>query len=81
MAENADKLDAKANRKLGRRRGLPVLGSGLLSLSIGLAGTFATSYLSHTVWLVVAPLGLGVVNTVLGTAMLITGATDEARPE
>jgi len=77
----ADKLEAKVDRKFGRRRGLRVLGSGVVLLLIGLAVAFGTRSVSHVTVLVVAPLGLGAVNIVLGIVMLITGTTDEARPE
>jgi hypothetical protein len=77
----ADKLDAKADRKFGRRRGLEVLGSGIVLLSAGLVVAFVSGSVSRITVLEVAPLGLGVVNIVVGIAMLITGTTDEARPE
>jgi hypothetical protein len=77
----ADKLEAKADRKFGRRRGLRVLGSSVVLLLIGLAIAFGTGRVSHVTVLVGAPLGLGAVNIVLGVVMLITGTTDEARPD
>jgi len=77
----AHKLEAKADRKFGRRRGLRVLGSGVVLLLIGLAIAFGTGSLTHVTVLVGVPLGLGAVNIVLGIVMLITGATDEARPD
>ncbi len=73
-------LPPKADRKFGRRRGFRVLGSGVVLLSIGLAVAFATGT-SHVTVLLLTPLGLGVLNIVLGVVMLITGTNDEARPE
>jgi hypothetical protein len=57
------------------------LGSGVVLLLIGLAIAFGTGSLTHVTVLVGVPLGLGAVNIVLGIVMLITGATDEARPD
>jgi hypothetical protein len=57
-----------------------VLGSGVVFLSIGLALAVGTASVGHITVLVVTPLGLGVVNIVIGVVMLITG-TDEAKPE
>jgi hypothetical protein len=48
---------------------------------IGLAVALGTGSVRHITVLVVAPLGLGAVNIVLGVVMLITRTTDEARPE
>lgn len=57
-----------------------MLGSGVVFLSIGLALAVGTASVGHITVLVVTPLGLGVVNIVIGVVMLITG-TDEAKPE
>jgi hypothetical protein len=78
-----DKFNAKADRKFGRRRGLRVLGSGIALLSIGGAIAFATQAATkgHLTLLVITPLGLGVLNVVLGMVMILTGSNDEARPE
>jgi hypothetical protein len=79
--KSADKLEAKADRKFGRRRGLRVLGSGIVLLSLGLFIAFGTGSATPVTVIVLTPLGIGAVNTVLGIFMLITGENDEARPE
>jgi rhomboid protease GluP len=73
----SDKIEAKGERKRGRRRGLQLLGSGALLTVIG--GTLVVvgvplleSYLT---------LGAGVLSLVLGTVSLITGKSDAEAPE
>lgn len=78
----ADKLDAKADRKFGRRRGLRVLGAGVATLLIGVGIAYASKSASngHITLIVYAPIGLGAVNIFIGLVMIITGSNDEARP-
>ncbi len=79
----ADKLDAKADRKFGRRRGLIVLGTGagLLTAGIGIAFLSMAVTHGHITLLALSPIGLGALNILLGIVMIITGSNDEARPE
>jgi len=77
-----DKLEAKADRKFGRRRGLRVLESGVVLLSLGLGIAYGTTSATnnHVTVLVYTPIGLGALNIVVGIVMIITGNNDEARP-
>jgi hypothetical protein len=79
----AGKLDAKADRKFGRRRGLRVLGAGVVTLFVGLGIAYVTASATNgrVTLLAFAPIGLGALNIVLGIVMLITGSNDEARPD
>jgi hypothetical protein len=79
----ADQIEAKADRKFGRRRGLRVLGSGILALSLGIGVAYGTGLLTggRLSLLVVTPIGAGVVGIVTGIVMMITGENDEARPD
>jgi hypothetical protein len=77
-----DTLEAKEDRKFGRRRGLRVLGSGVVLLIIGLGIGYGslTATNGRVAVLVYGPIGLGILNIVIGIAMMITGENDEARP-
>jgi hypothetical protein len=77
-----DNLEAKADRKFGRRRGLRVLGSGVILLSLGLGIAYGASSATsdHFTLLEYTPIGLGALNVVVGIVMIITGNNDEARP-
>ena len=82
----SSKLEARADRKFGRRRGVRVLGSGVaaLFLTVGFAWMTGRTLNNHVMeWLLehlYLPIGLGAVNVVLGIVMILTGANDEARP-
>jgi len=78
----ANRIEAIADRKFGRRRGLEVLGSGVASLliGIGIAVLVNSGTGGHVTLIVVAPLGMGVIGIVVGLAMIFTGENDEARP-
>jgi hypothetical protein len=79
----ADQIEAKADRKFGRRRGIRVLASGILALSLGIGVAYGTDLLTggHVSLIVVTPIGAGVVGIVTGIVMTITGENDEARPD
>jgi hypothetical protein len=79
----ADKLTAKADRKFGRRRGIRVLWSGVILILVGLGVAYGTEGITSGRFTLIwgTPLGLGVVNIVLGIVMLLTGENDEARPD
>lgn len=75
----SDKLEAAADRKFGRKRGLRVLLSGVGLLALGTAVALVSGSAANvTVWYV-TPLGLGAVNIIIGIAMIVTGTNDEAR--
>ncbi len=76
----ADGLEATADRKFGRRRGLRVMLSGVGLLLFGLAVAAVTGSITRITLVMVVPLGLGVVNIIIGGVMMITGNNDEARP-
>jgi hypothetical protein len=78
----SEKVEAKADRKFGRRRGLIVLGSGIALLLVGLAIAYGTlnATKGHVVLIAYTPIGLGVMNIVIGIVMIMTGYNDEARP-
>jgi hypothetical protein len=79
----AIKLEGIGDRKFGRRRGLRVLGSGVVSLliGIGIAAAVNTVTGGHVTLIVLAPIGLGVVGIVIGFMMILTGEPDDARPD
>ena len=72
----AEKLEGKAERSRGRRRGLVLLGSGVLLLAIG-GAIMAVSSTVHITVLHIGILGLGALNVLLGLTGLITGRSDE----
>jgi Ca2+/Na+ antiporter len=63
--------------------GLRVLGSGVVSLliGIGIAAAANTVTRGHVTLIVLAPIGLGVVGIVIGFMMILTGETDDARAD
>lgn len=79
----ADKVEAKSERKRGRRRGLQLLGAGAVLTLVGgpmAAGAWGSrGWLSYTAWPYVV-LGAGIVNLVLGFAALLTGHSDAVPP-
>lgn len=78
----ADRILGRASRKIGRKRGLKVLGSGILLLLLGggiMLGTGAlTGGRISLLWL--TPFGLGAINVVIGIVMFLTGDSDEPKP-
>ena len=79
----ADKVNAKADRKFGRRRGVRVLGGGVVSLLAGIGITVGVHILTRGLitHIVVDLTGLGVVGIVIGLTMIVTGENDDARPD
>ena len=77
-----NKLEAKADRKFGRRRGLRVFGSGVVLFLLGIGFYFGTGGASggHVRVIVVSPIAVGALNMVIGVVMMLTGENDEARP-
>jgi membrane associated rhomboid family serine protease len=79
----ADKIEAKDDRKRGRRRGLQLLGSGAVLTLVGgpLSANAWGSHglLSYMAWPYVM-LGAGILNLVLGVAALLTGVSDAVPP-
>ena len=77
----ANKLNAKADRKFGRRRGVHVMGGGLVAVAVGAVIALLTYKTLGVQVIFVAPIGLGLLSVVIGLVMIITGTTDEARPD
>jgi hypothetical protein len=74
-----DKIEGKAERKRGRRRGLQLIGSGVVAESIGLVILFGSPIVTggHVrVWCGTFLAG-GIVSIVIGIVAVITGASDE----
>jgi hypothetical protein len=73
-----DELEAKDERRRGRKRGLVLLGSGVVSTFVGgMALYFSDKIHVHLPHQVEVLLGLGIINTVLGLHCLITGDSDQ----
>jgi rhomboid protease GluP len=73
----ADKLEAKDDRKRGRRRGLQLLAVGALFTTLG-GAALATSPMAA--WNLLL-LGGGLVNLALGSFALVTGKSDACPPD
>jgi rhomboid protease GluP len=78
-----DKIEAKDDRKRGRRRGLQLLGSGAVLTLVGgplAANAWGTNnWLSYMAWPYVI-LGAGIVSLVMGMVSLLTGVSDAVPP-
>jgi hypothetical protein len=73
-----DKIEGKAERKRGRRRGLQLIGSGVVLTSAGVGVFLAVGdNVGLGVKLYVTLLGFGILNIVIGIVAVITGASDE----
>ena len=74
-----DRIEGKAERKRGRRRGIQLIGSGVILESIGLGILYASPVVTGgrvQIWYG-SFLAFGVINIVIGIVAVITGASDE----
>jgi hypothetical protein len=74
-----DKIEGKAERKRGRRRGLQLIGSGVVVESIGLVILFGSPIVTggHVQVWYGSFLAGGIISIVIGIVAVITGASDE----